>query len=105
MILANKTLFIAGPKDVVDEEEAFYNPNNKKIESKLSEQDAVLGGSKGGLLFVVSALDGQKIMEYELESLPVWDGMAAANNRLYMATKNGKIICFAGKGSVSWESE
>ena len=96
MVLANETLFIAGPKDVVDEEEAFYNPNNKEIEAKLTEQSAALEGSKGGCLLVVSASDGQKIAEYELESLPVWDGMAAANNRLYFATKNGKILCFAG---------
>jgi hypothetical protein len=96
MVGGNKTLFIAGPKDVVDEEEAFCNPNNKEIEGKLTEQDAVFEGSKGGLLFVVSALDGQKIAEYELESVPVWDGMAAANNRLYFASKNGKILCFAG---------
>ncbi|MCP4259399.1 MAG: PQQ-binding-like beta-propeller repeat protein [Planctomycetes bacterium] len=97
MVLANETLFIAGPKDVVDEEEAFYNPRDNEIQAKLTEQSAVLEGSKGGLLFVVSASDGQKIAEYELESLPVWDGMAAANNRLYFATKNGKIMCFTGR--------
>lgn len=96
LVGGNRTLFIAGPKDVVDEEEAFYNPNDENIQVKLIEQDAVFEGSKGGLLFVVSASDGRKIKEYELESLPVWDGMAAANNRLYLATKNGKIICFAG---------
>jgi outer membrane protein assembly factor BamB len=101
MVLANEKLFIAGPRDVVDEEEAFYNPNNNEIQTQLTEQEAALEGSKGGLLFVVSASDGRKIAEYELESLPVWDGMAAANNRLYIATKNGKILCFAGMDIVS----
>jgi hypothetical protein len=96
MVLANKTLFIAGPPDVVDEEEAFYNPNDEKIQAKLAEQNAALGGRKGGLLLVVSASDGKKLTEYKLESIPVWDGMAAANGRLYLATKNGKILCFAG---------
>jgi len=32
--------------------------------------------------------------EYKLDSLPVWDGMAAANGRLYLATKSGKVLCF-----------
>jgi outer membrane protein assembly factor BamB len=103
MVLANEKLFIAGPRDIIDEEEAFYNPNNSEIQTQLTEQEAALEGSKGGLLFVVSASDGQKIAEYELESLPVWDGMAAANNRLYIATKSGKINCFAGRGPVSRE--
>jgi outer membrane protein assembly factor BamB len=97
MVGGNETLFIAGPKDVVDEEQAFYNPNDEEIKGKLTEQSAALEGSKGGLLLVVSASDGQKLAQYELESLPVWDGMAAANNRLYFATKNGKILCFAGR--------
>jgi outer membrane protein assembly factor BamB len=96
MVMANEKLFIAGPKDVVDEEQAFYNPNDDKIKGKLTEQSAALEGSKGGMLLVVSASDGQKLARYELESLPVWDGMAAANNRLYFATKSGKILCFVG---------
>ena len=93
---ANKTLFIAGPLDLVDEEEAFKSPNDSVIQAKLTEQNAALGGIKGGLLLVVSASDGKKLAEYKLESIPVWDGMAAANNRLYLATKNGRISCFAG---------
>ena len=97
MVLANDKLIIAGPKDIVDEEEAFYNPKDEKIIDKLAEQNAILEGSKGSLLLVVSASNGQKISEYELESQPVWDGMAAANSRLYFATKNGKIVCFSGR--------
>ncbi len=93
---ANKTLFIAGPPDVVDEEEAFNRPNDPVIQAKLTEQNAAIGGRKGGLLLVVSASEGKKLAEYKLESIPVWDGMAAANNRLYLATKNGKILCFVG---------
>ncbi|MCK5174307.1 MAG: hypothetical protein KAR47_13015, partial [Planctomycetes bacterium] len=30
------------------------------------------------------------------ESMPVWDGMVAANNKLYLALKNGSVICFEG---------
>lgn len=47
------------------------------------------------MLLVVSGSDGRKIAQYELESLPVWDKMAAANNLLYFATQSSKILYFA----------
>jgi hypothetical protein len=28
--------------------------------------------------------------------LPVFDGMAAANGNLYVATTDGRVLCFAG---------
>ena len=97
MVLADKTLFIAGPPDVIDEEEAFYNPNDEGVLAKLDNQSAALEGQSGALLFAVSASNGKKLAEYQLDSLPIFDGMAAANNRLYLATENGKILCFAGR--------
>jgi len=97
MVLADKTLFIAGPPDIIDEEQVFTNPDGPGIEGKLHEQTAVFEGKKGALLWVVSASDGKKLAEYNLESPPVWDGMAAANGRLYLATNGGKVLCFGGK--------
>jgi len=104
MVLADKILFIAGPPDVVDEEQAFdfwamdpsnpdYDPN---IPAKLAEQDAALKGQRGALLWAVSISDGNKLAGYNLESPPVWDGMAAANGRLYLSLKNGTVLCFIG---------
>lgn len=29
--------------------------------------------------------------------MPVWDGLAAANGRLYLATEDGKVVCFTGR--------
>jgi len=97
MVLANDTLFVAGPPDVVDEEESFNNPGDAEILKKLVEQDAALEGLKGASLWAVSAADGKKIAEYKLDSPPIFDGMIAANGRLYLATKDGKMMCFAGK--------
>jgi outer membrane protein assembly factor BamB len=97
MVLADKRLFVAGPPDVVDEEEAFYKPDDPEILSKLEEQSAALEGQKGALLWVVSASDGSKLTQYNLESPPVWDGMAAAGGRLYISMKNGRILCLEGK--------
>lgn len=97
MVLADRTLFIAGPPDVVDEEESFYNPDDAGIMARLNEQVATLEGQKGAMLWMVSTEDGNKIAEYKLDSLPVFDGMIAANGRLYLATKDGSVLCFAGK--------
>ncbi len=96
MVLADKALFIAGPPDVVDEEEAFYNPNDEVVLARLDKQSAALGGQSGALLLVVSASDGEKLAEYKLDSPPVFDGMAAANGRLYFSTIEGKVMCMGG---------
>jgi outer membrane protein assembly factor BamB len=97
MVLADKTLFMAGPPDVANEEQAFYAPDDEEVIAKLNEQSEALEGKKGALLWVVSTADGKKLAEHKLDSPPVFDGMAASNGRLYLATKDGKVLCFAGK--------
>ena len=49
----------------------------------------------GSVLEVISTSDGRTLREYPLEAEPVFDGMAAAYGRLYMAMKDGKILCMA----------
>jgi len=104
MVLADRTLFIAGPPDVVDEEEAFdfwsADPNDPgtdaNIPYKLAEQDAALAGERGALLWAVCTADGNSIARHHIEALPVWDGMVAANGRIYLSLENGKVVCLAG---------
>ncbi len=97
MVIARETLFIAGPPDLVDEDQVHRRLNEKEVKAKLAEQDASLEGKKGSLLWAVSTADGKKLAEYKLDSLPVFDGMAAANGRLYLVTKDGKVLCFTGR--------
>jgi uncharacterized iron-regulated membrane protein len=97
MVLADKTIFIAGPQDIIDEEQIFKNPDAPGIDRKLRQQIAALDGKMGALLRVVSASDGKELAQYKLETIPVWDGMAAANGRLYLSMKNGRVQCFEGK--------
>ncbi|MHC4118536.1 MAG: outer membrane protein assembly factor BamB family protein, partial [Planctomycetota bacterium] len=54
-------------------------------------------GTRGGLMSVMSASDGEKLSEQRLESPPVWDGMAAANGRLYLSLANGSVLSLRGK--------
>ena|GEM_PF-5883335 len=104
MVLADKVLFVAGPPDMVDEEQAFdywsADPNDPNVDrtipTQLYAQDAALRGQRGALLWAVSIADGNDAARYSLKSPPVWDGMAAANGRLYVSMANGKVKCFVG---------
>ena len=79
LILAGDTLFVAGPHGATHEDiEAFR-------------------GEKGISLQAIAAADGKQLASYPLKSLPVFDGLAAARGRLYLATKDGKVTCFAGE--------
>ena len=79
-------VFPRGPEDVRD-------PYHVASSEALGEQDAALAGKRGGLLWAVSAASGEKLAEYELEAMPVFDGMAAADGRLYIALQGGRIVC------------
>jgi len=81
MVLAGPTLFVAGSPDVVDGQDPW----------------AALDGRKGAVLWAVSAGDGRKIAEYELDAPPTYDGMAAANGSLYVTTLDGKVQCLSAK--------
>jgi outer membrane protein assembly factor BamB len=97
MVLADRTLFVAGPPDVLDEVKAWRRRRDPTTRPKLDGQVAAFEGRKGGMLWVVSAADGKKLAEYKLDSPPVFDGMAAANRRLYISTKAGEVLCFGSR--------
>jgi outer membrane protein assembly factor BamB len=96
MLKSEDALFLVGPPDFVDEVETFEKLKNRdeKVQELLSRQDAALLGAEGAILRVVSTRDGSTLKDYELKSLPVWDGLAAAQGRLYLATQDGSIVCF-----------
>jgi hypothetical protein len=94
LVLAGKTLFVAGPPDVVDEEVVFSNPFDKQVQAKTKDQAAALQGLKGGLLHAVSTEDGKVLNELHLDGCPVFDGMAAAEQKLFLSMVDGNVVCF-----------
>ncbi len=94
MVLAGRTLFVAGPPDVVDEDQAFKQMDDPKAKQSLADQAAALEGKRGALLRAVSAADGSDLAQYELDSPPIFDGMAAAAERLYISTVSGALLCY-----------
>ena len=97
MVLANDRLFIAGPRDVADEKELWGRSNEQIYKDKMALQAEWFKGTHGGYMQVFSKKDGTKLTEKKLAYLPAFDGLIAANGRLYMATKCGSLVCFDGK--------
>jgi len=97
MALADKTLFIAGPEDLVDENDAFRRFPDPAVRKQLDAQLDALAGKRGAVLQAVDADTGKALAEYKLDSTPVFDGMIVAGGRLYVVTMDGKITCYAGK--------
>ena len=81
MILVGGHLCLAGAPDVVSRDDPW----------------AAFEDRKGGILEVYSKSDGSKTSAYKLASTPIYDGMAAADGKLYISLKNGSIVCYGGK--------
>ena len=77
LVLAGDRLFAAGVPDVVPTGDPY----------------AALEGRRGGVLQVFSGSDGRLLATQPLASPPLFDGMAAANGRLYLATADRHIVC------------
>ena len=79
MVLAGDKLFMAGPPDIMPEDDPY----------------ASFEGKLGAQLWVVSAANGEKLAEYPLDSQPAFDGLIASAGRLYLTTADGKLQCYA----------
>lgn len=91
MVKAGNTVFACGPADVVNEPQfALRRPDQLE---QLGRQAALYAGSDGSVLCGVSAKDGAKLFQKKLEVLPVFDGMIAADGKLYISTVDGKVVC------------
>jgi hypothetical protein len=95
MVLAGKTLFVAGPPDLLGAPRDKYDdPYTLPSADTLTEQHASLAGKKGASVCSVSPDNGSVLHELDLSAPPVWDGMAAANGRLFLSLENGRVICY-----------
>ena len=79
MALAGDVLFIAGTPVAFPEDDLA----------------GAYEGRMGGVLWAASAATGERLAEYKLDAVPVWDSIAVAGGRLYLATQDGRLRCFA----------
>ena len=94
MLVADDRLVVAGPEDVVDEPTAFGNIASEEVRAALTAQFEGLEGKHGGKILVLACKDGKQQAEISLDTIPVWDGFAAARGCLYMAGMDGTVRCF-----------
>jgi hypothetical protein len=87
MVLAENTLCISGPQNVLQ------NITGHTLFSDLSAQADILRNQKPSMLHILSAADGRKLSDISLDSSPVFDGLIAANRKLFLSTENGKVLC------------
>jgi outer membrane protein assembly factor BamB len=84
MVLTDKVLFVAGPPA-----DAGNGPAGR------DENKGALRKESPGLLMAISVSDGTELAQYQLDSSPVFDGMAAAYGRLYVSMEDGSLLCLA----------
>lgn len=97
LVVAGRTLFIAGPDDLLDEPGALKVMDDPDTLKRLSDQEAALTGESGGILRAVACADGTVLSEQRLDTIPVWDGLAAAHGSLYLAATDGTVRCYKGR--------
>ena len=78
LLIGANNIYTSGVRDQVDENDPW----------------AHYDGRKGGMLAIHSKSDGKLIKEIALESPPVFDGLAAAGNKLFISCKDGSVLCF-----------
>jgi hypothetical protein len=99
MAATQNALFIAGPPSLVDEDEVYHLYSDPKVQQRMEEQIAALEGRRGAILMAVAKDDGRKLAAYRTKEAPVFDGLAAAEGRLFLSAADGTLHALgAGSG-------
>jgi hypothetical protein len=82
MVRAGGRLVVAGMMNQFDPSDATAPLN------------ATYAGDGAGVLRLIAERDGQTLAEWDLDAPPVWDGMAAVRDRLFIANRAGQVVCY-----------
>ncbi len=97
MVMTDQTIFIAGPPNALDEVQAWAHIDQEAWQAKIARQEQAIAGGLGSTLWSVSAENGERLAERILHSMPIYDGMAAAGGKLFLAMEDGSVRCFSAK--------
>ena len=61
--------------------------------------------SAAGQIRIVHCDDGKQIAEYGMASAPVWDGMAAADGKVFVSMLDGSVVCWTAAGQGTAQSQ
>jgi len=73
-----------------------FAEGEQRIAALVLAGDTVFAAGKAGRLVAFAAADGKQLAEHDLPA-PVWDGAAAAHGRLYVSTRDGRLLCLGAK--------
>jgi len=95
LVVTTDTLFVAGAPALMNEYKVYGQLRaGGEAPPQLLAAEAAFLGKKGGKLIAVKPTDGATISELALPSPPVFDGLIAAQQRLYLAAMDGAVTCF-----------
>ena len=94
LVLAGNTLFVAGPPDILDEKRGDIREETPEILEAITEQEAAMQGRRGAKLMAFAKTSGKVLGECKTDAPPVWDGLIAANGKLYIALTDGSVQCW-----------
>ncbi len=77
MVLAGNQLLVAGSPDKVDPKDPL----------------GAFEGREGGQLWLLDAASGKLVNKYDLDAPPVFNGAAAAAERIYIVDEDGAVTC------------
>ncbi len=81
LVLAGDKLVGIGPPDALDPKDPLLH-----LESR-----------DGSVLCGFAAADGRKLFEKKLASAPLFDGLIAADGKLFVSTVDGRVVALAPK--------
>jgi len=98
MVLAGDKLVAAGPPDYgqFGKADAYTLRNNAGFRQNMTQQAEAWAGKRGGMLWVIDAQKGTRLAELQLDSPPVFDGMASTADGIYLATMDGQVLFLSG---------
>jgi hypothetical protein len=85
MVLSRDRLFAAGPP------------------ARALRRVAEFRGGAGAVLVAIDAQNGETLAEYALDAPPEFDGMAAAQGRLYLSLEGGRLLCLDAQTAAGIE--
>ena len=89
LIKAGDELLVTGPKKIYDEKEMIQRLPDPEAQKAVAQQAAELESS--GMMVVVGCADGKVLRQAGLDFAPTWDGVAVAEESIFISGKDGVL--------------
>ncbi len=94
IFVTQDALYVCGPRDLYDEQQAVTRGSHITTQDpRLALQQEHAEGKHGSILKVFDKETGREISSLDIDDMPAWEGMIAAEGKIIMTTVNGNILC------------